>query len=238
MTLAHVLAGHEGHEVEPVRPDVADRAQRAAAVRLQPPVPVALEEQPVLEIASGHEPDVAEAAVRDELARVLVEGVVPDVEIRRIHEPARLGEADELRRVPGRHREWLLADDVLAGREDLSALAHVQVVGRGDVDHVDRVVRQQLLKGVIGARNAERVDSRLATFRCAAEHPANLDADAPQCLHVDRADEPSPDDRGGDLGDAALAQLDLLRRSPDRCIDGQCRRLLVAGTRCRSCSIL
>ncbi len=29
-----VLAGHEGHQVQPVRADVADRPQRAAAVRL------------------------------------------------------------------------------------------------------------------------------------------------------------------------------------------------------------
>ena len=56
------LAGHERHEVEPVRADVADRPEGAALVRLQPPVPVGLEEQPVLEVAAGHEPDVAEAA--------------------------------------------------------------------------------------------------------------------------------------------------------------------------------
>ena len=46
----------------------------------------------------------------------------------------------------GRHRERLLADDVLAGREDLAALAHVQVVGGGDMDDVDGVVRQQRVK--------------------------------------------------------------------------------------------
>ena len=47
-----VLAGHEGHQVEPVRADVADRPERAAAIGLEPPVPVAVEEQPVLEVAA------------------------------------------------------------------------------------------------------------------------------------------------------------------------------------------
>ncbi len=184
-----------------MRPDVADRPERAAAVRLEAPVPVALEQQPVLEVASGHEPDVAEAAVRDELASVLVERVVADVEVRRVDEATRRGEVDEFRRFRGRHRQRLLAHDVLAGREDVAALADVQVVRGGDVDDVDGVVRQQVLKGVVGAWDAERVDPRLATFRRAAEHAADLHADPPQCLHVDRADEPRPDDGGADVGD-------------------------------------
>ena len=60
------LAGHERHQVEPVRADVADRAQGPAPVRLEPPVPVALEEQPVLEVAPGDEPDAADVARGDD----------------------------------------------------------------------------------------------------------------------------------------------------------------------------
>ena len=63
MTSADVLAGHEGHEVQPVRADVADRAERAAALGLQAPVPVAVEEQPVLEVAARHQAHLAEPAV-------------------------------------------------------------------------------------------------------------------------------------------------------------------------------
>ena len=86
MTDGDALAGDERHQVEPVRADVADGAQRAAALGLEPPVPVALEEQPVLEVAAGDEADVAELAAGDDLVRVLVERVVADVEVDRVDE--------------------------------------------------------------------------------------------------------------------------------------------------------
>ena len=66
------LPGDEGEEVEPVRADVADRSQRAAPIRLQPPIPVGLEQQPILVVAAGDEPDVAKPSSRNELVSVLV----------------------------------------------------------------------------------------------------------------------------------------------------------------------
>ena len=82
------VAGHERHQVEPVRADVADGAERAAAIRLQPPVPVTGEEEPVLEVAAGHQPDLAERSGRDDVAGVLVQRVVADVEVDRVDEAA------------------------------------------------------------------------------------------------------------------------------------------------------
>jgi hypothetical protein len=124
-----VLARHERHEVQPVRADVADGPKRAAAIGLQSPVPVALKQEPVLEVASGHQPDLAKAALGDDLPCVLVERVVADVEIRRVHETALRRECHELGGFGGGHRERLLADDVLARGEDGAGLRHVEVVG-------------------------------------------------------------------------------------------------------------
>ena len=121
-----------------MRADVADRPQRAAALGLEPPVPVGVEQQPVLEVAAGDEPDVAEPAVGDELADVLVERVEADVEVDRVDEAAPRGQPRRARATLGRgHRQRLLADDVLAGGEDRLRLREVEVVGRGDVDDVD-----------------------------------------------------------------------------------------------------
>ena len=57
------LAGQEGREVHPVRADVGHGAQLAAQLGLEPPVPVRVEQQPVLEVVAGDEPDVAEPAL-------------------------------------------------------------------------------------------------------------------------------------------------------------------------------
>ena len=208
----HPLAGEERHQVEPVRADVADRPQRAALVGLEPPVPVRLEEQPVLEVVAGHQPDVAEAARGDELAHVLVQRIEADVEVDRVDEAAPGGELDELCRIGRRHRQRLLADDVPPGLEDLARLRHVEVVGRGDVDDLDRRVVEQGLERGVGAVDAERPGALLAAFRRAAEDAADLHADPAQLLDVDGADEARADDGRADVGDPPHAPTCSLRR--------------------------
>ena len=207
MTATIALAGHEGHQVQPVRPDVADRTQGAAAFRLEAPVPVALEQQPVLEVAAGHEPDVADLAARDDIVGVLVERVVADVEVGRVDQTGRGGRLDQLARLRRRHRQRLLAHDVAARREDRQGLRQVQVVRRGDVDDLDARVVEQVVERVVGARDAEDRGPCRATFRGAAEDAVDPDADAPERLDVDGADEPRADDGRADVGDPPHAWL-------------------------------
>ncbi len=79
-----------------MRADVGDGAQLAALVRLESPVPVGRQQQPVLQIAAVHVPDLAELTALDARARLLHERVEADVEVGAVHEPARVGELDEL----------------------------------------------------------------------------------------------------------------------------------------------
>ena len=65
-------------QCEPMSPTARSAPPRSGC---EPPVPVGLEEQPVLEVAAGHEPDVAELAAGDDLVGVLVERVEADVEV-------------------------------------------------------------------------------------------------------------------------------------------------------------
>ena len=201
MTVDDVLSGDERHEVQPVRADVADRPQRAALVGLEPPVPVAVEEQPVLEVAAGDEPHVAERPGRDGLAGVLVERVEADVEVDRVDEAAAAAELDQLGRLRRRHRQRLLADDVLPGREDGLRLRDVQVVRRRHVDDVHGRVGEEVVERRVGARHAEGVGPGGAALGRAAEDAADVDADAPQRLDMDRADESRADDGRADVGE-------------------------------------
>ena len=81
--------------------DVADRPQRPAALRLEPPVPIGLEQEPILEVAPGDQPDIADLARGDELVGVLIERVVADVEVGGVHQPAPGGKLDQLARLGG-----------------------------------------------------------------------------------------------------------------------------------------
>ena len=203
ITATIALAGDEGHEVQPVRPDVADGAQRAAPVRLEPPVPVGVEEQPVLEVAAGHEPDVAEPAAGDELVDVLVERVEADVEVDRVDEAARGGRVDELgatrpRSSPAASRRRR------AGRRRGSPCACGTWRSLGEVTWTTstRRVGEQLVE-----RRRRRAATPSAAARAAprsgraAEDAADLDADPAQRLDVDGADEAGADDGGADVGD-------------------------------------
>ena len=153
--LCHPAAGDEAGQVQPVRADVADRPQRAALLALEAPVPVGIEQQPVLEVAPADQPHVAQPAVtRSNPREVLVERVEADVEVDRALTQRRAvgreatSSADSRRR----HRQRLLAHDVPAGGEDLPDLRVVQLVGRGDVDDLDALVGQQLLEAAVCAR--------------------------------------------------------------------------------------
>ena len=81
-------------QCEPMSPD---RPQRAALLRDQAPVPVGVLEQPVLEVAAGDQPHLAQAAVAHELRRVLVDGVEADVEVDRGDAVRGRGQRDQLR---------------------------------------------------------------------------------------------------------------------------------------------
>ena len=121
-------------------------------------------EEPILEVPAGDEPDLAEATACDELVRVLVERVVADVEVRRVDESRVRGRRDETSGVVGRHRQRLLADDVLAGTQDRQRLLDVDVVGRRDMDDVDGVVRQEVIERRVRDADAERVGARLPSL--------------------------------------------------------------------------
>ena len=152
---------------------------------------------------------------------VLVERVVADVEVGGVDQAGRGGEGDQLARLRRRHRQRLLADDVAAGGEDGLRLRQVEVVGRGDVDRVDRRVVEERLERGVRARDAERLGPGRATFRGAAEHAADPDADAAQGFDVDRADEARADHGRADIGDPPHATFThwLVRASASR-LDG------------------
>ena len=147
-------------QCEPMSPTARSAPPRSGS---QPPVPVTGEEEPVLEVAAGHQPDLAERSGRDDVAGVLVERVVADVEVDRVDagrspRPRRPARADSA----GRQRQGLLADDVAAGGQDRRRLADVEVVGGGDVDDVDRRVGEQLVERRVGAWRRRGPSARAA----------------------------------------------------------------------------
>lgn len=183
-----------------MRADIADRPKGPTSFRLEAPVPVAVEEQPVLEIATGHEANLAQTTRDDQFVGMLVERVIADVEVRGVDHAAIGRELDQCRRLAGRHRQRLLADEVPAGGQDLRRLDDVEIVRRGDVDDIDGRIGQQVIERRIRARHTERLCPGSATFRCAAEHAPNRDADPSEGLDMDRPDKSGPDDGRADLG--------------------------------------
>ena len=143
------LPGHPLREVHPVRADVGDRAQRAALLRLEAPVPVGRIEQPVLQVAAVDVPDVAQRADAHERPRLVDHRVEAKVEVRAVDEPAPLGELEQLGRLRRGRRERLLANDVLAGRQGIAYLAVMEMVRGRHVDDVDPLVGEQRLVALV-----------------------------------------------------------------------------------------
>ena len=196
---ADALPGDEGEEVEPVRADVADRAQRPAAIRLQPPVPVGLEQQPILVVAAGDEPDVSKLSRSDELVDVLVERVEADVEVDGVHLPAARRTLDQVGGLLGGHGQWLLAHHVPIRVEDASHLRVVEVVRRGDVDDLDAIVVEQLIEAAVAPVDAELARALGGSLRAGGDDAVHAHAEPTQGLDMHGPDEPAADDGGPDL---------------------------------------
>ena len=161
-----------------------------------------VEEQPVLEVAAGDEPHVAQPAVGDELAGVLVERVVAEVEVDRV---------DQAGRAPPRSTSSADSAAVIASGFSHTTCLPASRIARawgtwrwlGEVTWTTSTAgssRTASRRG-IARGDAQRSGSRRAALRGAAEDAADLDADAAQRLDVDRADEARPDDGGADVGD-------------------------------------
>ena len=167
---------------------------------VEPPVPVGLVEQPVLEVAPGDEANVAQCPLGDRLAQVLVEGIETDVEVDRADQARGGGETNQIGRLGCGHGQRLLAHDMTSRGEDLSGLRHVQVVRRRDVHDLHALVGQERLERRVGLPDAEGGRALGATLRAAAEDAANVDPDATERLDMDRPDEAGADDGGADGG--------------------------------------
>ena len=113
--LDDALAADELDEVEPVRADVGDGTEVALAGGVEPPVPVGVEQQPVLQVVAADQPRLADRAGADEGGGVLVVRVVAEVEAHGVDDAGVAGAGDEVAGLGAVDAERLLADDVFAG---------------------------------------------------------------------------------------------------------------------------
>ena len=152
----NAMAGDELGEIAPVRADVGEGARRSAGLLVDAPVVVVLVEEPVLQVGAVHQAQRTGGAGAHPLPGLPDSRVVAVDERHRVR-PARLER--RRREAPGSvrvERERLLADHVLAGLERALGELDVEVVGSADVDDVDIVGLDELLRGVEGALGAER----------------------------------------------------------------------------------
>ncbi len=166
--LLDLEAGDELHEVEPVRADVArPRAARRPCSGSSRQFQSVGEQQPVLQVAAVHVPDVAELAAARARTGLLDQRVEADVEVRAVDEPAALGELEQL--APTRRRSGRAASRRRRACPAASACLHlrvVEVVRRRQVDDVDAVVGEQRLVALVRpARCASRPRARASSRR-------------------------------------------------------------------------
>ena len=192
--LDDALAADELHEVEPVRADVGDGPQGALPAGVEAPVPVSVEEQPVLQVLAADQAGLTDLAGPHEGRGVLVVRVEAGVEAHGVDDPGGGGQGDQLGGLGGVDAERLLADDVLAGGNRRPGLGGVDVVGAGDVHGIEVGDGEQLVERVEGL-GQQRVGLAAGAFRGGPDHPDDLDTDAAQRLGVHGSHPSGPDDR-------------------------------------------
>ena len=191
--LDHRAAGDEPRQVQPVGTDVGDGPQAPLTGGIEAPVPVGVEQQPVLVVAPGDEPRLADRAGADQRSGVLVLRVVAQVEADGMDDAGVLGQGEQLRRLPRPDAERLLTHDVPAGSDHLAHVRAVQVVGAGHVDDLDRRIGQQRVDAVEDRRQWTGRRLRPGSLRRRADDAHHVEAEPAQRLGVGDAHEPRAD---------------------------------------------
>ncbi len=207
------LAADKAGQVQPMGADVANRAQGAALIRLQPPVPVGRFGQLILMIPPGNQPDIAQFAIRRQAVGLLVQGVEAGVVADSGNAARRLGQCGHFRRLRRSHGERFFTNYMPHGCPYLLHLRIVRYVGRSDMDDLHRRIGQQFLQRGIGPRHAQGRCPFRPTFGAGPQNARHLDVKTPQRLDMHRADKAGADDGSADL--AGVMKSNSLRLLPD-----------------------
>ena len=191
--VAILFAGDELDQIAPVRPDVRERARRAAQLGIDPPVVVLGAEQPILEVSAVDQPR-ASSRLPEPGARLPHGRVIAVDKGNGDHRRRRAGGSEQFICAARVERDRLLADDVPARRERREAERNMQVVRGADVDDVDIVGGDQLLGAAVGPFGAELPAGLRGTLRGRRGHRDDLRTGKAGRPRVDSPDEPAADD--------------------------------------------
>ena len=193
------FAGDELDEIAPVGADVGEGPGGAAQSGVDPPVVVIGRKQPVLQIPPVDEGDGARRSGGDPGPCLPHGRVVPVDERHRQHAAALARSSRELTGTLLVKRDRLLAENVLAGTKGGERVGDVQMVGRADMDDVDRIGLDQVL-GTFEAGFRTKLRGRLLRALGAGGSDTGDPATGQQRgSRMDPTDEAGPDDAGAQL---------------------------------------
>ena len=122
-------AQHELDVVEPMAANVGHRPKRTSAFGHQTPIPIGLQQQPVLQIAATHQSGLPQFVVGHHGPSLMHQWVVTLVEAHRMHHTSVLGARHQVRRLCARDTQRFLTNDMLACVDDRYCLSVMHVVG-------------------------------------------------------------------------------------------------------------
>ena len=143
----------------------------------------------------------AHAGVGHHLPRLLHKGVAAVVEGDRVEYAGRARRVQQFATLRGRVGQRFVADHVLAARDRGHGDRMMQVVGRGDVDHVDFGIVQQRLVAAVGAGDAQLVRGSLRAVLAASGQRDHVHVAQPaQGVDMPGTDEAGTHQAGADAG--------------------------------------
>ena len=212
-TALDLQPGHELHEVEPVRADVADGAQLAALLGLEPPVPVRRLAAASPAGSRRDVPDLAELAGLHACARLLHQRVEADVEVRAVHEAAAPRRARAARATAPR-------SSPAASRRPRACRPRAPASPAGSGGGSASSGGRRRPRRRRAAPRSCRTHGRERLRRCAlgrrADDAGDLHAQPPQRVDVDGADEAGADDAGPQVRDLAAHRGSSTSKSTSR----------------------
>src|SRR5215212_3614596 len=126
--------------------NVTHSPQSPAKLGIEAPVPIGWEKQPVLQIRSLQNEQIAQFSILHHATRLLYQWVHADIKVNHVDQILFFCKLDKFTRLLSSHCQGLLTDHVFASQEGSFGVRVMKIIGSCQMDYIDVRIRQHLLE--------------------------------------------------------------------------------------------
>src|SRR5215212_11449977 len=129
--------------------NVTNSPQSPAKLGIESPVPIGWEKQPVLQIRTLQNEQIAQFSILHHATRLLYQWVHADIKVNYVDQILFFRKLDKFTRLLGSHCQGLLTDHVFPSQQGSFGVRVMKIIGGCQMNDINVRIRQHFLEGSI-----------------------------------------------------------------------------------------